>query len=219
MMSYRYRAVMMGALIACAALSAVPTRADNCAYSGRAYGLFVNVPPLAPLTFSDTGVLPASGGSLSASLLVADVPNVAHAEALSAHASGASCAAASDASVANLLLFSGRNIQTSADVVSSAAHADCGGASGSSTIVNLVFGGTPIVVSGSPNQTVTIPGVATLVINEQLTTPGSTDITVNALHLTTVLGEEVIVSSAHSDVSCASPVAPGTWGRIKSLYR
>jgi ribosomal protein L5 len=54
----------------------------------------------------------------------------------------------------------------------------------------------------APNQSFEVPGVVRLVINEQTTTSGDgvQDIKVNALHLTMVTGEEVIVSSAQSDV-------------------
>src|SRR5438128_2707272 len=71
------------------------------------------------------------------------------------------------------------------------------------------FGGQAIAVDPfAPNQTFVIPNpiggppVATLIINEQKTSSGggTQDITVNAVHLTLATGDEVILSSAHSDV-------------------
>ena len=43
--------------------------------------------------------------------------------------------------------------------------------------------------------------------------------TVNALHLLLGTGEEVILSSSHSDVACVVPIHSTTWGRIKAIYR
>ena len=70
---------------------------------------------------------------------------------------------------------------TTASVVQAQAHADCNGLQGSSVVTNLAFGGSSVVVTGAPNQMTSIPGVATLVINEQIIDPSGTVITVNAL--------------------------------------
>ena len=74
---------------------------------------------------------------------------------------------------------------------------------GISQIADLTFGGAAVTVTGQANQTVEIPGVATLVINEQVITshPRSQTIRVNALHLKLVTGEEVILSSATSTIN------------------
>ena len=65
--------------------------------------------------------------------------------------------------------------------------------------------------------------MATLIINEQKTSSGggTQDITVNAVHLTLATGDEVILSSAHSDVKgcpgcppkppCADFMSGGGW--------
>ena len=105
-----------------------------------------------------------------------------------------------------------------ASVVSSQARADCDGVSGSSTITNLIFAGNSVVVTGAANQTITLAGIATLVINEQIVSAGS--ITVNAIHLTLGTGDEVILSSAHADVQCSLvPTRPTSWGHVKQVYR
>jgi hypothetical protein len=74
---------------------------------------------------------------------------------------------------------------------------------GRSEIVGLRFGGMTVAVSTAPSQTISIPGVATLVINEQRVSMsgGVTELSVNAIHLTLVTGEEVILSHAESYVS------------------
>jgi hypothetical protein len=201
--------------------NAPPAQATSTSYSGRAFGVNVQVVAIPPinLTFSDTGNLPAGGGSLNATLLSISLANTLSSQTVTAHTDGGSDVANSAAHVEQLLALPGTAAQLSAEVVDAHSQAACPGVSGSSLIVGLVFGGTPIVVSGQPNQTISIPGVATLVINEQIIEPNGLSITVNALHLTTILGTQVIVSSAHSDVGCVTPTRSATWSLVKQLYR
>jgi len=81
-----------------------------------------------------------------------------------------------------------------------------------------VFAGVSVVVTGAANQTVSIPGVATLVLNEQIFAAGS--ITVNALRLSLASGDELTICSTHSDIECSpTPTRRGTWGAVKAIYR
>lgn len=206
-------------LVACLTIAA---EASTQSYSGRAFGARVKLGGLVPVTlmFSDTGNLPAGGGSLSATLLQIALAGTLTSNTVTANTSGGSGLAESRASVEDVVILPGQAAEVTAEVVRASSEATCAGAAGSSVIVGLTFGGQAITVSGAPNQTVSIPGVATLVINEQLATPGVPEITVNALHLT-VLSDltEVIVSSAHSDMSCVTPTRSSTWARVKSIYR
>lgn len=217
------RLSILTALVLGLGWTVVPSTAEatTTAYSGRAFGAKVQV--LAPLpinlTFSDTGPLPAGGGELNATLLSILLANTLSSQTVTAHTEGASGVASSSAHVEQLVALPGSAAELTAEVVDAHSQATCAGVSGSSLIVGLVFGGTPIVVSGQPNQTVSIPGVATLVIHEQIVEPNGLSITVNALHLTTILGTQVIVSSAHSDVACVTPAWSATWGRVKQIYR
>lgn len=200
----------------------VPALASAESYSGRAFGARVKlVNPLPTvLMFSDTGNLSSSGGALSATLLQIALAGTLTSNTVTASTSGGSGLAESRASVEDVVILPGHDAEVTAEVVRASSEAVCSGAAGSSVIVGLTFGGQAITVSGAPNQTVSIPGVATLVINEQITTPGVPAITVNALHLTLVSGlVEVIVSSAHSDMSCATPTRSTTWARVKATYR
>ena len=81
----------------------------------------------------------------------------------------------------------------------------------------IVFAGASVIVTGAANQTVRIPGVATLVINEQIVAAGS--ITVNALHLTLPTGDELIICSSHSDIECTTPTRQSTWGAVREMFR
>jgi len=179
-------------------------------FSGRALAAFVSTPLTGPMFISDTGQLPPSGGARDDALLdtrdlgLATLNSVLTAEVLAASTSGASGEADSSASPANVVVLPGNAAQVTASFVQAESQATCSGVSGSSEIVGLTFGGMTITVTGQPNQTVTLPGGATLIINEQTTTSNGTfrQIQVNALHLIVPGVAEVILSSAESDINC-----------------
>jgi hypothetical protein len=89
------------------------------------------------------------------------------------------------------------------------AMARCGpgGASttGSSEIAGLVVDGQTIEVTGTPNQTIPLPANAGEVIINEQSSPGPGDMTVNALHVVVTGVADIVVSSAHADVTCAGP--------------
>jgi hypothetical protein len=201
-------------------LSTSTSSAQSITYSGRAYGAQVKLVNPQPnvLLFSDTGNLPSAGGSLSASLLTIALGGTLTSTTISASTQGSAGVATSTAHQENVSAFPGQAAALTATVVEAHSQATCGGVQGSSVVTGLTFGGTPVVVSGQPNQTITLGVIATLVINEQIVA-SATDITVNALHLTLGTGEQVILSSAHSDVACVVPTRPSTWQRVKAIYR
>jgi hypothetical protein len=191
--------------------------ATRTTYSGEAMVVRVSAAGLGPIEVGKAGPVSSEGGADESTLLSVDrsetggvlAAEVAHASVV---AQGNSSSA--EAFVANPSLTAlGTEIR--ADVLRSQAEASCDGAgaasaSGSSEIVGLTVGGQPIEVSGSPNQTVSIGGV-TIIINEQRGSANgnSADITVNALHVTAVdaLGStllDVVISSAHADISCGA---------------
>src|SRR5882762_766698 len=186
-------------------------------FSGRAFAAFVSTPLTGPMFISDTGQLPPSGGARDDALLdtrdlgLATLNSVLTAEVLAASTSGANGKADSSASLANVVVLPGNAAQVTASFVQAESQATCSGVSGSSEIVGLTFGGTAITVTGQPNQTVTLPGGAKLIINEQTTTSNGTfhQIQVNALHLIVPGVAEVVLSSAESDINCAATVTEG----------
>jgi hypothetical protein len=186
-------------------------------FSGRAFAAFVNTPVTGPIFLSDTGQLSPSGGSRDDALLdtrdlgLTTLDSVLTAEVLAASTSGANGKADSSASLANVVVLPGNAAEVRASFVRADSQATCSGVSGSSEIVGLTFGGTAITVTGQPNQTVTLPGGATLVINEQTTNSNGTSrqMQVNALHLTVPGVAEVILSSAESDINCAGAQGQG----------
>jgi len=203
-MKKQYTALRVSLLVVSVILTTAQmasAQSANPSFSGQAVGVKATVLGLPAIDLSDTGPLPSSGGANKASLLSASVPGVLSAEVLHASTIGQGDRSRSEASLANLNLTVGGN-SISAGFLMANATAVCskGGASvtGSSQIVGLVINGQTIAVSAAPNQTVTLPN-GEVVLNEQQTAPDS--ITVNALHVMVNGVADVIVSSAHADIS------------------
>jgi hypothetical protein len=194
--------------VATSLLAPLASATGTTTFSGRAFALYIQTPVAGTMTVADTGQLPSSGGDIDATLLSVQT-SVATANVLLATTMGFDSTAESQAAIADLTLLPGNPNQITADFLLSESIATCTGVSGFSDITNLQLAGQKITVSTQPNQVVSVPGILTLVINEQKATANS--ITVNALHLTTTNGIEVIVSSASSDISCPpSPPPPPT---------
>jgi len=180
-------------------------QSDPTSFSGQATVLRATVLGNT-VVVSDTGPLPSSGGALQASLLTVNVPGVATAEVAHATTIGQGNHSDSDASVANLNLTVAGNTIT-ADLLMASAEAKCSkgapSVTGSADIVGLVVNGQAISVSGQPNQAISLP-VGEIIINEQSSSVnGNTgSITVNSLHVIIPGAADVVVSSAHTDITC-----------------
>jgi len=209
--SLRY-SMVVAAVLLLSLLGAAPLIASDTQFSGRA--TVVNATVLGVNTvLADTGSLDSSGGQKEASLLNETVPGLLTAEVFHASTVGQGNQSRAEASVANLELTLPGNNTIGADFLMAKAEAKCtngsASVSGSSEIAALMINGNTIVVSGQPNQTIEL-GSLKVVINEQTGTPPS-DITVNALHVTVkdplsgATLADVIVSSAHADITCGRP--------------
>ncbi|HEV2640932.1 MAG TPA: choice-of-anchor P family protein [Actinocrinis sp.] len=84
--------------------------------------------------------------------------------------------------------------------VDSTCTATPAGATGSGLIaggnLSLLGIATPLNAAAAPNTTVTIPGVGSLVLNEQTTDPATGILTVNAVDVTITGGTELIIGHA-----------------------
>ncbi len=186
--------------------SAAGAQADPTTFSGQATVLRATVLGNTVLV-SDTGPLPSSGGSLEKSLLSVNVPGLASAEVAHATTIGQGNSSSSEASVADLnLTLAGNTV--AADLLMANAMAKCcsnvaPSVSGSSEIVGLVINGQKIFVSGQPNEKFYLP-VGEVIINEQSSSVNGNmgSVTVNALHVIIPGVADVVVSSAHADVTC-----------------
>lgn len=192
------------------------TAGTAVSFSGRA-AVVAGAAAGVPLSVSDTGELPSSGGAREASLLSAGVPGILSAEVAHAVTIGQGDVSYAEASVANLGLTAGGNSVSAAFVRSWAMAACCddgkASISGASDIAGLVINGQAIAVTGQPNQTILLPN-GKIVINEQITflAENSGDITVIALHVVVYGVADVVVSSAHADIVCGGGGGPPPGG-------
>lgn len=187
-------------------------------YSGQAYAVSATVEvlgnPVVTTAVTDTGDLPIAGGNISLTSVGVNLPggivSVGSSNSSTSGGPAPGTSSQSGASVNNLNVgILGAGI--TADAVSSTTSCTCPGPVrlGNSVITNLVIAGNPIIVTGEPNQTITInlagSRVLTVVINEQILLPRS--ITVNALHITledplNLTTTNVIVASSRSGINC-----------------
>ena len=192
-------------VIAVAVTSATVGVADAnaaTAYSGQARPLSVSAFG-ASVSIGDTGPLPSSGGSQSASLLNLNVLGLATIGLLQGTTAGSGDQSTSQAS---LVSVSVPIVGLSADVVKSQSTAQCSGTtpsvSGSSELVNVTLLGLPISAP-MPNVRIVAPGGISVVLNEQTSTVSGNQgsITVNTIHVTGP-GIDIVVASAESDITC-----------------
>jgi hypothetical protein len=228
--SQRWRYLNLGFLICIfAAANGRAQSSSTAAFSGRAYVVQATVPPLEPITVSDTNELPPTGGAQQAALLevqpipLGNVGALNGADVASATAIGQGNASRSAASLADLsLTVAGNTI--AAGFLMAEATAQCQGSgasiSGNSQLAKLIINDQTITISGATNQTIPLPLDAGYVrINEQSGSANgqSGTLDVNALHVVannpTMSGgaplADVVIAHAHADIVCpASPPPP-----------
>jgi hypothetical protein len=195
-------------------------------YSGRAIVVQATVLGVGTINLGDTGPLPAEGGARDGSLLTVGVSKdqtagVLELNAVVGHAAtvGQGRSSRAEASVAQVSMNVAENA-VEAGILRSQAEATCDGqgratARGRSEIARLVVNGQEIAVTGAPNQEIKLPN-GRIVINEQSFSENGNqaEITVNALHVTTFvpftsqLLADVVISSAHADITCAACAPP-----------
>jgi hypothetical protein len=188
-------------------------------FGGFATGVQVTVPATGTTLRAATGSLSSSGGTVDASLLIGTIPSSLTGGAVSLSAgvlhSAAEGLAATDteSSQADVSLTISGN-QITADFLVARSTARCGPAvASSSQVVNLVINGQPIIVTGNPNQTITLAN-GTVIINEQSSSVVGTTatLTLTALHVTTtdpVTGAQLadaLLSTVNAQIDCSSGV-------------
>lgn len=214
----------------------VVSSAAAATYGGDATGAEVTVPATGTTIRAATGTLSISGGMADAAVPVGDIPSSATGGVVSLTASalhsaivgtGGTTRAESSLGAAGVTV-SGNQITS--DFVMARSTASCGpSVAGSADVVNLVINGQAITVTGSPNQTVSLPN-GTVIINAQVPTIGATSgqLSVTALRVTThdtITGQpiaDVLLSTVDAKIDCAAGSSPGeAWvtggGTIPSL--
>lgn len=193
-----------------------PARSQtSVTYGGRAFCAQVHTvfPTPGTQVFADTGELAAAGGSFSDTLTSVSSAMITSGPA-GCRTMGSGSSTFSQATMLDVSALAGLAGALSASEVTARATATCGSASGSATISGLVVAGVAVNVTGAANQIVSLPGVGTLVVNEQ-TFNGSSELTVNALHLSLLTGDELILCSTRVAVTCVVPAHRRTWGALK----
>jgi hypothetical protein len=193
--------------------------------SGEAYGAFVDVSLLgtaqANVGKAPRVVLPPSGGMEKEQVAKIGVPGALVSETLTVITTGAIgsgvASAQSSSTVEQVNVLNG--LVTASLVVAISSSTGNGSSATSradgSILVGLVVNGKPLGdLSPASNTVIGIPGVGSVILNEQIRASDgsrSTALTVNMIHvaLDGALGTgDVIVASAHSDVNFApSPIA------------
>jgi hypothetical protein len=195
--------------------------AEAVTYGGSATGAQVTISATNTTIRAATGTLSISGGGAEAALLVGDIPGSATGGVVSLaagtmHSSIVGLdAARAEASMANVTLTISNN-QITSDFIMARGTASCGPAvSGDSMLTNLVINGQAITVTGTPNQTVTLPN-GTVVINQQTSSIVGTSAAINvyALHVTTadpITGQpvaEAVLAAAQPQIDCQAGAPP-----------
>jgi hypothetical protein len=191
-------------------------QAASTTFSGQATAVKGTVAgiPVGPL--ADTGPISPSGEAREATVLeypISGVPDpttgALTGEVLHAAVVAGGNSSSAEASVASFALrAAGQSI--GAEFLMARASARCNGNSatvtGSSEIAGLTLNGQSVSVTGEANQTISLPLLGQIVINEQTTgssaSADSGDVTVNALHVVLVGGTDLVVASAHADIAC-----------------
>jgi hypothetical protein len=178
--------------VALAGVLASPTRAAAQTLTGQARAV-QSATLLGTTTLADSGTLAGAGDTRDASVAVGGVPSMLSGEALRAVTVGWSDQVASEASLSNLAMTVGGTGITAGVVLARVLAAAGQPAAANSNVGDLAINGIPVQVTGSPNQTISIPG-GRLVVNEQIVSMTGT--TVNALHATVFGVADVVVASA-----------------------
>ncbi len=170
--------------------------------------------PIDPNTFSNASQsCPPNADKPAADSLLA-VPAAPAATADAVDTMAAAKCSASDAqataaaqTVGLKALFQGPVPVITADVIRAVANSDCTKApnAAGTQIVGLTIAGQAIPANPPPNTTISIPGLATVIVNEQRPSADGRGIVVNGLHIigtSALVSGNLIISHAVSGVSC-----------------
>ena len=202
---------------------------------GHAYGCWANMPSegINNVTNCDTGWLDSQhGGSRSSYKSNVQYGNYIRVDYMESETHGDDCRGHSGSKIEGGYIMKGKpgevtwlHMESSDDDTCCRHHDDD---DDRAVIVGLTFNGKPVVVTGLPGQTLTIPGVATLVLNEHEhadrndNCDDDDDGEHHAMHWYGMNGQEVILGCTkfRSDDHCcvALPVHHSSWGEVKARY-
>ncbi len=240
--SRRRRSRALAAFVVLIAMASLlgPARGTAHAQSpinGRSYALYVgtgvalaSATSAGPLVLGDTGYLQPGGTPIVLQWVNYDASPYLTADTLRVTASDdGDCHGSSSIHAVNVRALIGDPAEISLSSLDGDEEDDCCVTQNypdAYDIQGLTIGGTPITVTGALNQTVILPGIGRVVLNEVIVRSpddcDDDDFDVIALHLYLDSGGEVILGDkySHSDDDCCPvPARQATWGSVKSLYR
>lgn len=205
----------------------LPAQAGN-SVSGEAFGASasVNVAGVVPngvvVPRTPDVILPPDGGMAENQVLSISVPSTLSSQTLTVMTTGTiganTASAQSSATVERVDVLNG--LVTARLVVAMSSSTANGSTATSnaegSTLVGLTLNGMTLGdITPPPNTRIDIPGVGSVILNEQIQAGDgvhSTALTVNMIHvvLNETLNGDIIVASAHSDVNFAPAPKPVT---------
>jgi hypothetical protein len=208
--------------------------ATTTVHVASAYGAEVNVGSAVELGKLAPAVLPTCSTNpkdlvTATAASVSDAPLIGTG-ALTSTASGTANSATGESDVLGVNLLGGVISATEIKSVSNITYS--GGkfqfSSAGTVFDNLAILGLPVGANPAPNTTIDLPGIGTVVLNEQLTNTYSSEakFTVNAIHVHVTLpnllgyklGTEIIVADAATEVQVVKgPSAVGGFSQSPSL--
>ncbi|MBI5836855.1 MAG: hypothetical protein HZB25_06400 [Candidatus Eisenbacteria bacterium] len=231
---YTLSSMKRPALALALALALIVPAVGSAAVLGRAYGAWVYVPSMGyPSTYiCDTGWLPSTGGSLTSHAYNVAMGTVLQLASSDSHTQSDTCGGHSDNDLVSGVVLDGHPAKITFDGMHSEDDDTCCAIPKHrrrSHFTSLTIGGNPVTPSGAFNEVFTIPGVATVVVNEMSKDgnkdcQGQDEYVFRALHVTLASGEHIILGSTRFDDShdcCTNPTktTDSTWGRLRRTFR
>ncbi|GAA3100569.1 choice-of-anchor P family protein [Streptosporangium carneum] len=183
---------------------------DAHAHGGRVTSPLVGVPPLAPSDITCTATAGTDDGTLAGAAL----PGLGSLGIVITGASGTTDAAGlrtatATARTARLSLLGGLVTADEITVTAKAESDDSGRVSttGRVDLTDLRVNGASIT-DPEVNRTIDVPLVAKIVINERVATAGGDGLAVNAVHVRTVAGVDVVIGHARASLTVPGKPCP-----------
>ena len=231
------RCVLVVRCLAAVLLCSGAVATADASVKGRAYAVYANLPShgIGNTTHCDSGWLnPLSGGNRSSYKSNVAYGDVLHCDYMYSESHGDHCKGHSSSTLEAGWIMRGQPFEVTWTHMQSVDEDTCCRAQDrddiASVFIGLTFAGRPVRVTGVPNQTLTVPGLATLILNEVKHDAEADDHDCDdddtehhALHLVLNNGNEVILgySKFDSDDDCCrvTPTSVSTWGAVKAHYR
>lgn len=202
--------------------------------TGRAVACYANLPSfgLTPTTNGDSGWLNIrAGGWRSSTASSVAFGDVLHIDAMESESHGDHCEGHSHNRLAAGWILRGSPAEVKWTRIESDDDDACCKPHGPhdlrSVFEGLTFGGRRVTVTGLENQSLTVPGHGTLILNEvrhgSPTDCDDDDVEHVALHLLLKNGNEVLLASGrfdgNHDCCKTTPTRTSTWGAVKVHYK